>query len=91
MQVCLITALKIKRYKKEKKLFVFNYFKYFYVDTNTKPRGISTCCVRSIGNPQRACNSLAHHKGFRKYQCTKKKSSFRIGLYQGHGQGFQRV
>jgi hypothetical protein len=57
-----------------------------------KPRGINMCCERSIEYPQRACNSLNHHKMFWKHQCTKKKSSvvtvniFRIGLYQGHRQ-----
>jgi hypothetical protein len=28
-----------------------------------KPYDINTCCERSIENPQRACNSLSHHKG----------------------------
>jgi hypothetical protein len=54
MQVCLITALIVKRYKRKKTIRL----KLFYIMLGTKPRVINACCERTIENPQRAWTCL---------------------------------
>jgi hypothetical protein len=57
MQVWVIKALKVKQYPR-RKMFVYNHFEYkFEVNTKIKPRGINTCCERSMENPLRASSS----------------------------------
>jgi hypothetical protein len=49
----------------KKQLFVWNYFRYYKVDLKNKASWYQHDKL------QRVCNSLTHHKGFQKHQCTK--------------------
>jgi hypothetical protein len=84
MQVCVITALSQKIQKK--KMLVCIYSRYHQVDINNKVVWYQHVLWAVIENLQRAYNSITRHKGFRKYQCTKKSyvvtvHIFRMGRY----------
>jgi hypothetical protein len=57
MQVCLITALIVKRYKRKNYSFVIILLNIRLIE-KTKPRDINACCEQSIENPQRAWTCL---------------------------------
>jgi hypothetical protein len=59
MQVCLITALIVKRYKRKNYSFVIILLNIRLIE-KTKPCDINACCEESIENPQRVwtCFSL---------------------------------